>query len=203
MQRYSEYQPTGFDPKGLALDDKQDWLVLPCGRNRDSGVRQESNFHCALAMLGGESWSGDGGNVEVHRFGHWACGWFEIIIVRPDTKEAKEAESIECALADYPVLDDSDVSDREHEAEWEAWGAWGARDMRRHLREGYPGTEGRWSAVPVDVLFSAYHNASDENGVYVEHSDEGPDFDFEGLFRKADMRSYVRAAIAEHRRIGR
>jgi len=59
--------------------------------------------------------------VEVHRFGHWACGWFEIILVRPDTNAAKTAEEIEAALADYPILDECDHSEREMGAANETW----------------------------------------------------------------------------------
>lgn len=116
MQTYKQYRPTGFDPSGLGLSDRQDWLVLPCGRNRDSDCLAESNFASALASLGGESEM-----VEVHRFGHWACGWFEIILIKPGTDAATEAERIEAALSDYPILDDSDFSEREHEAAQQAW----------------------------------------------------------------------------------
>ena len=116
MQRYKEFRPTGFDCKGLALDDKQEWFVLPCGRNRDSDCLAESNFYSALKSLGGES-----DDVEVHRFGHWACGWFEIIIVRPESAAEKEARDIEAALADCPILDESDHSERELEAANETW----------------------------------------------------------------------------------
>ncbi len=116
MQTYSKFRPTSCDPAGLNLDDQQDWLVLPCSRNRDSGPLDESNFACTLKSLGGEC-----DDVQVHRFGHWACGWFEIIIVRPDSAAATEAEEIETALSDYPVLDDSDYSEREQAAANETW----------------------------------------------------------------------------------
>lgn len=97
MQTYKTFQPTKFDSKGLAADRLNigEWLVLPCGRNRDSSLMEESNFDTALKMLGGES-----DNVEIHRFGHWACGWFEIIIVRPDTPQAAIAHQIESKLED-------------------------------------------------------------------------------------------------------
>src|SRR5690349_11232303 len=106
MKPYREFRPTGFDPRGLALDDQQDWLVLPCTRNRDSDCLTESNFDAALKQLGGES-----DDCEVHRFRHWACGWFEIIIVRPGSAAEKEAHEIEAALDDYPVLDEMDLSE--------------------------------------------------------------------------------------------
>jgi hypothetical protein len=116
MKTYRQFQPTGFDSRGLGLPDRQEWLVLPCARSRDSDCLTESNFHSALKSLGGE-----GDDVEVHRFGHWGPGWFEIILVRPGSPAEREANDIEAALSDYPVLDDSDFSDREHEAATEVW----------------------------------------------------------------------------------
>lgn len=121
MQTYSEFRPTALDCRGLALDNQQDWVVLPVGRNRDSNALDESNFYTALEIMGGESET-----VEVHRFGHWACGWFEIIIAHPSL--AAEVEKMEDALADYPVLDDDDLSEREWEAACETWGFMSLRD---------------------------------------------------------------------------
>jgi hypothetical protein len=52
--------------------------------------------------MGGES-----SNVQVHRFGHWACGWFELILINPVNKDiVKKAEDIMSALSDYPVVDE-------------------------------------------------------------------------------------------------
>jgi len=59
--------------------------------------------------------------VEVHRFGHWACGWFEIILVRPGTNAAKKAEEIEARLVVCLFLDECDHSEREMEAANETW----------------------------------------------------------------------------------
>lgn len=116
MKRYREFQPTGFDPKGLGLDDRQEWLVVPVMRTRDSGPLDESNFDAAAKRLGGE-----GDTVEVHRFGHWGPGWFEIIIVDPTSEAATVAQEIEACLADYPVLDENDFSEREWNAANETW----------------------------------------------------------------------------------
>jgi hypothetical protein len=117
MQPYREFQPTGFDPKGAFLEDeRQDWLVLPTGRNRDSGPYSLSNFDTALEMLGGESET-----VEVHRFGHWGPGWYEIIIVKPDTPAHDKALEIERSLKDYPILDEEDCWEREWTGATECW----------------------------------------------------------------------------------
>ncbi len=127
MERYAKFAPTGFDPSGAFLPNRQDWLVLPVSQTRDSEPLAQSNFAAALEILGGES-----RGVEVHRFGHWGPGWFEIIIVNPRSRYAAIAKDIERALEDYPVLDDSDLSERENEAARESWEFWGAKDWRKH-----------------------------------------------------------------------
>lgn len=115
METYSKFRPTQFD-RHISIDSKEHWLVLPTGRNRDSDVLNESNFEVALQMLGGES-----DTVEVHRFGHWANGWFEIIIVDPESPQAKIAEDIERSLEDYPVLDEDNYLEKESEEQYENW----------------------------------------------------------------------------------
>lgn len=122
MERYGDFQPTPFDSRSNfmafdreGLDSIEGWFIL-LGRNRDSDLLAESNFACALESLGGE-----GEDVQVHRFGHWACGWYELLLVRPDTEACRKAEEIESALSDYPVLDDSDFSEREMEEANRIW----------------------------------------------------------------------------------
>lgn len=118
MQRYADYAPSACDTKGLAFkgddrEDYQEWLVAG-GHNRDSDDLGESNWHATLDALR----EIDPGSVDhyVVNFGHWAVGWVEIVLVRPDSAAAKEAERIEAALSDYPVLDESDFSEREYES---------------------------------------------------------------------------------------
>lgn len=94
--------------------DMSEYLTGP-SHTRDSDHMAESNFQTALEMLGGED---EDAGVEVHRFGHWACGWFEQIMVRTDNKQAaQELYKIYQALEDYPLLDDSDYSERQYEAQ--------------------------------------------------------------------------------------
>lgn len=119
---YREFQPTGFDSRANfiaydseAIDSIQSWLVGP-SRTRDSDCLEESNFAVILKDLGGE-----GDNVQVHRFGHWACGWYELILIRPETPEAASWAEWEGALANYPVASDEDFSEREGVAADETW----------------------------------------------------------------------------------
>lgn len=123
MIPYKKYAPTCYDNEGSFLrgydeshPDRQDWLVVPVIQTRDSGPFELSNFQAALDLLGGESET-----VEVHRFGHWGPGWFEIIIVKPDSKAHTQALEIEKRLEDYPVLDEEDFSRREWEDMQETW----------------------------------------------------------------------------------
>lgn len=109
MQKYSEFAPTGFDPRGSFLPEQGDWLVAPCKRNRDSKSLDLSNWDKQIERLGGEHSQ----RVQIHRFGHWACGWFEIVLINPRSKKAKIGAEIEKQLENYPVLDEDDFSARE------------------------------------------------------------------------------------------
>lgn len=120
--RYKDYRPSAFDARGLGCEDKQDWFVAPCSRTRDSNIRENSNFEACLKSLGGEDET-----VEVASFGHWACGWFEIILVHPSRLD--EVERIEGALAHYPVLDDHDLAMREADTIDEAWDLYGLGEL--------------------------------------------------------------------------
>lgn len=83
-----------------------------CRRSRDSDDLEESNFHCMLRELGGESET-----VLVIRESHWAVGWVEWIAIHESDSEAlKTADEIQDALAGYPVIDEEDWSERETES---------------------------------------------------------------------------------------
>ena len=90
MIKYAEFAPTQFDPRGLSLPERQDWFVLPIAHNRDSSPKEKRAFARAVKKLGNESET-----LEVHRFGHWACGWFEIAIIAP----SREAEALKAVPA--------------------------------------------------------------------------------------------------------
>lgn len=119
MQKYKEFQPTAFDSRGLNADGLGigDWWVAPVSQTRDSEALSRSNFACCLKELGGESET-----VQVHRFGHWGPGWYEIILIDPaDEAKVTAAEDMESALADYPVLDDEHFSQLEWNEAADCW----------------------------------------------------------------------------------
>jgi len=138
------------------LDDRDDWIVGPVSRTRDSGPLALSNFQTVLADIGGES-----DTVEVHQFGHWACGYFEIILAAPGSAAAAALEGWARALADYPVADDAAHSEAEWEATAEAWSNWAALDFKRHLPGGYD----LWE-VTDESLWELWERHADAAGVY-------------------------------------
>lgn len=111
MTPYSQWRPMACDIKGLALPDRQDWLVAPCTVNRDSTVLERSNWSVQFEIVDDLP----GLDYERHSFNHWACGWFEILLVRPGSPAADALDKLEAALSDYPVADDADYSS----AQWD------------------------------------------------------------------------------------
>lgn len=98
--------------------DREGWLVF-LGQHRDSDTIARSNFRSALKALGGED---EDAGIAVERFNHWAVGWTEAILIRPDAADKiAEAERIAAALEDYPVVDDDDLSELECDEANEAW----------------------------------------------------------------------------------
>ena len=127
MIPYREFRPTGFDCRGLNADNigpddspgVSDWLVAPYGHNRDSELLTESNWDAQLSML--REIDPDGNDHFDARFGHWANGWFEIVLVRPGSPCETKAQEIGDALESYPVLDEEDWSNREWEEMDRIW----------------------------------------------------------------------------------
>ena len=132
LKRYRNWSPTQFDTKGLNLEDRQDWFVAPVILTRDSGALERSNFQVVrndLEVIDENSIINKHGlrsgftqsDIEVHRFDHWGPGWFEIILVRPDSKVAESAVDWACSLSDYPVASDEHYSAVEQEEADETW----------------------------------------------------------------------------------
>jgi len=114
LQRYSDFQPTSFDPKGLNLPEQQDWFVSPVSITRDTPSHDytASNWHIILEEL--DRLDPDQTDHEPCSFNHWGPGWFEILIVKPDTPSHAYLQRVAARLEDYPILDEGDVSNREH-----------------------------------------------------------------------------------------
>lgn len=87
------------------------------GQSRDSDDLEASNFATMLKDLGGET-----DTVIVVRESHWAVGWVEWIAIHQDDGAAlKIADENIARLADYPVLNEEDFSERETKHASDIW----------------------------------------------------------------------------------
>jgi hypothetical protein len=181
LKRYGAWAPTSFDCKGAHLDDdRSDWLVGPCLQTRDSASLERSNYAALLAAC--EKADPSGESFEEHRFGHWAPGWYEIVIARPDSPAAGALEECARALADYPSLDDDRLSALEAEDIEETWCACYARDWTRELTKAFRAEnptadphawEDAFDAVDSDAMRELFETVRERINVYWEHDDSG------------------------------
>jgi hypothetical protein len=121
-------------PKGLFGAEWSSYYSAGVGQSRDSDCLEQSNFAVMLAALGGESET-----VIVVRESHWAVGWVEWIAVHESDTVALAKADEQCGrLANYPVLDEEDWSQREWNAMCEygrtqdCKGEWSIAGVRRY-----------------------------------------------------------------------
>ena len=159
MKRLTEYRPTGFDSSIGSFFDSDDprrnWIVCPVSITRDTGAFYQSNFDSCLKILGGES-----DTVEIHRFGHWGPGWFEVIIVDPS--RMAEVQVIADRLSDYPILDEDHFSQLEYDQQWETWDKCYRSDLVSEVLKYVPEELEEWIEETPDrvwdEMFSEYLN---------------------------------------------
>lgn len=89
-----------------------DWLSV-IARTRDSGCLEESNYSTALKML--REVAEENEDFYEEHASHWLCGWVDTIVVKPGSEAETMAEEILARTEDYPVLDEDDWTEREHE----------------------------------------------------------------------------------------
>lgn len=100
-------------------EDGENWCIVYT-HNRDSGLLEQSNAAAIAAEL--ESFlEADDPDVVCEHHGHFACGWvdgYSIRVYRDGeiTAAFQKWCEIQDRLSDYPILDESDYSDRESEA---------------------------------------------------------------------------------------
>lgn len=124
----------GFSPDG-------DFVVL--SQHRDSELLDRVNWEVACESLKAQAYDSGSGGFETRpvvyhwRAGHWAVGWIEYLMVRADAPDdmQEKAGEILCAIAEYPILDESRYSEREWNAVQEYWASCSVRDRVDYLRD--------------------------------------------------------------------
>ena len=110
-------------PDFYAGETYYDYYVL-ISQHRDSGLMEKSNFDVALKAI--QEADDEMGSKEDYRIAcasHWAVGWCETLMIHKDAAPSIIAtgDDILNAIKDYPVLDDSDLSEKEDEEITSMW----------------------------------------------------------------------------------
>ena len=101
------------------LADADQWAIIYT-HNRDSGLLDESNGTVIAKRLE-EFTEGDDPDVVSERHDHWVVGWVEGFSIRvfhdgEITPAFRVYHELAERLEDYPILDESDYSNREYDA---------------------------------------------------------------------------------------
>lgn len=195
LQTFGEFQPTQFDRKGKGADfENRDWLVSSIQLNRDSGLIEKSNWLTFIDDLGALEPEG-GHHWEIHRFGHWACGWFEIVVLNPNSRDSRvldQALKLESALQEYPILSE----DRLQRLQLESFNDWvddmGVSEVYNKIENDdvlSPFQDKFKNSDIIEALNECEWTYSDDGGPYVDIDEHWPfiknqllnEFEFETL----------------------
>lgn len=117
LEIYKDHIPTVFDRH--ICSELDGFYIGPCSQSRDSSILEKANFKTMTSRVLAASQHDE---TEIHRFGHWACGWYEMLLIHPDDTSALiVAAELSASLEHYSVLDDDAYSMAEYEAALEYW----------------------------------------------------------------------------------
>jgi hypothetical protein len=147
------------------MNDAQDWAIIYT-HNRDSGLLDQSNAQVIEKAL--ESFTeGDDPDVVMESHSHWAVGHvdgFSIRVFRTGqiTEAFRTYHNLAEAMDQYPILDETDYSNREYEATLEniPLAAWRLKNQYE-LPEGWEGEVYSWLS---DHRCSALESTDDQGG---------------------------------------
>lgn len=108
-------------------DDLSNYYII-VGKNRDSGILEESNWDYVIKTF-------DEKDILIAHFNHWLFGWVEQILIKEDNYLALE-KADEMLDRDVPYLDESDYYERISERAGVL-----AEDIKKDLRNKFQGNE--------------------------------------------------------------
>lgn len=115
-------------------EDSDNWGIVYTV-NRDSGIVDRCNAQEIDKALAPFVETGD---VVAEHHTHWACGWVDGYAIRvfvdgEVTGAFRAYFDLLCRMEDYPILDESRLSEMEVEESAQAWIDWAERDFRKAL----------------------------------------------------------------------
>lgn len=94
---------TPKQPDFAYYGERPDWLVT-LGQTRDSDAVEQSNWR----VITGQVMAAYPDDTAIERCGHWAVGWIEYLLVKPDSPAVQIMSEWADVLAVYPIADDAD-----------------------------------------------------------------------------------------------
>ena len=155
------------------IQDAENWAIVYT-HNRDSGLLDLSNASMIEKELEPFTEAADEDpDVVMESHNHWACGWidgFSIRVFRDGgiTNAFRKYHELTEAMAQYPILDEDDYSNREYEATIENIGdaAWRVKDDYE-LPDDWQCEVYEWL---LDNCCSEIENSDDQGGYPSEES---------------------------------
>lgn len=157
------------------IDDPVSWAIIYT-KHRDSGLFDQSNA-AAITKVMREFTDTDDPDVVFESHSHWAVGHIDGFLIKvfqggKPTPAFTRYHELTISLADYPVLDESDYSNREYEATLEniADAAW---RLNRQFN------------LPVEWESQVYSWFSDNDDSAIENRDDQGGYPSEEQLRAA------------------
>lgn len=128
------------------------------GHTRDSGIIDESNWEYACDVIFEKGEDGsllETEDVFIGKFGHWACGWVEGILIRQtaDPEIIEKGHEIVDDLSRYPILDEDRYAEKELEHARDTWDWFDLRDRIEVCSEsGVSIFAARRDELPIDCV---------------------------------------------------
>lgn len=147
MGNWRKFESFGWHDKP---ENPERWAIVYTS-NRDSGLMDQSNaavIDKALEPFCG----GDDPDCRAESHNHWACGYVDGYAIRVRGSDGELTPAwlawceLQCALADYPLLDDSDYSERQYESALESIRLEGRSLVKDGVPEGWESEVWSWLA---------------------------------------------------------
>ncbi len=108
-------------------------------RNRDATLLEAHNFSVQAKRCGFEYSEsvvmGHHRHVRIVRFNHWACGWIDYLMVKPDTLRCRKYIDMMEIDGDGCVYDEDAYCNKEWEAVQEFWESLGTGERMDYLKD--------------------------------------------------------------------
>jgi hypothetical protein len=173
LKRWSLNGPTAFDSGVNYIGETPtDCYIAPYSITRESADEPmaSSNYECQWDVLKDTQ-------ARKESFGHWACGWYELVLI-PETDEEglKIADGLARNLDSYPILDEGLFSEKDVECEQQNWDSWARRDFVRELQKVLPEQSDYIDTLTDKQIDTLFWDTANEVAKYPESQGNGDYF---------------------------